>query len=708
MPVQVEQLISSLGLIEAQTAEHPYPYLVILRDPENGEMEIPVDGLISFVLVQLFQDPSITTPYDMNCLVQVSFNGGDTWINAYDGGTFLAPFDGGSSAVIYHSPTDPYVYNGITIDYTGNFDDSSTVMVRMASSLTGWGHSPWGHSPWGHPSSLNLYTEGWSFAVEDLTSPKLMSAQAIDRKIVRLTYDDDMRSGTPDGRARLLTGTPGTWDLSTGGETLTVVVDGGEVQTIVFQTYMWLDPSAVTAEEVAFALSALVTGGMAEFDGVAGVYLYSETVGDTSTIQITGGSANSQFAFPTDAVSGSSEGVLAPENYTIDRHNVYPEVAVHLTVEAVSFVEDSLTQVDLTCQWEMTPRAPYSVTVDSDVADTSNNDIDPDFVLAEFIGFEPEWPEDRDAEIKFPQGVFDADPMRVARALINMAQEMEDLKITDVDELWDVWNIDTCNDPTVALMLYEAGNPFTTLDLTDSQRRNLVDLLPFIYAQKGLPDGLTSTILSLLGIPVTIENYTQNSWRLGVDRLGSDYPAKLWSANPGPYPLTGGGTLLIKVDEGEAQTITFLDTDFVDPAVATTEEVAVVIDSQLNGGGANIFDDGGGPRFELFSTTWGSGGSIQVTGGTLTAIFGFDTTIESGSGGCMLGPSTSRMKRTFDLVYSDVVPSSDEVAQMRKIANFMKPVDKHLGKIRPAKTIPTPDYWLLGFNLLGTDTVLGE
>ena len=707
MSIQITQLIPSWGLVETQTAEAAAPYIFILRDPEDGEIEIPQDGLISFYVVDLNAVPGTTTPFDINCAVDVSLDGGLNWVSAYLTGSFFAPYDGLSSAVVQHSPSDPFVYNKITIDYTGLYDDSSTVMVRAAASISGWGHGPWAHTPWGHPGGTAVLSETWSFVIEDLTAPRLILAEAIDRKTCRLTYDDDMRAGTPDGRARVQTGTPGTWDLSSGGETLMVVVDGGNPQEIVFQTYMWLAPGAVTADELATALSALVVGGVATVDGSSGVYIYSEMVGDLSKIQVTGGTANVLFGFPTTETTGSSEGVLDPENYTIERNNVYPAVAVHLTVEAVEFVEGSLTQVDLTFQWEMTPRAPYTAVVDGDVADTSHNDIDPDYKTAQFTGFNPVWPEDRDAEIKMPLSLWDGgDPMGVARGIVNMYQEVEDLKITDIDEFWIVWNVDTCNAPTIELMLYDVGNPFNEFDLTPIQKRKLVDLLPFIYQQKGLSDGLTSTILSILGIPVTVVSYTANSWRLGVDRLGSDYPAMLWTANAQPYNMSGGGTLEISIDGEDSQTITFIDTDFATPGAASAEEIAIVINAQLEGGGANIFDDGGGGRVEVLSSTWGPGASIHVTGGSMTTTLGFDTTIASGGGGCMLAPSSERMQRTFDLEYS-TVPSDDEIEQIEKIAIYMKPVNTHLGRIRAAKEIPESKSWQLGFDFLGVDTELG-
>lgn len=707
----VETYIPSVAILSAETEDSEFPFIIILKDPEDGETEIATDGLVSFYIVRLLEDPATTAPYTISCNVQISLDDGESWNDAYINGTFYFPFNGGSSSVDIFDAADPYVFNKITIDYTGTYDDSSTVMVRCTFAVAGWGHDPWMHFPWGH-STEEEATEEWSFEIEDLTAPKLMSAVPIDRKTIRVTFDDDMRSTTPDGRAVVQTTVAETWDLSSGGETLQVIVDGGSTQEITFQVYMWLDPSAVTNDELAAALTALVDGGEAEVDGSGGVYFYSETVGDSSTIQVTGGTANSLFGFPTAQTTGTSEGVLDVENYTIERENVYPAVAVNLDVEAAEFVEDSLSEVDLTCQWEMTPTAPYHLTVDGDVSDTSDNAIDPSYVSADFTGFEPDWPDERDAEIKLPQVVWDGDPLEVARALLNMFQEIEDLKISDVDELWDLlWNVDNVNMPTVELMLYDMGNPFSTLDLTDDQKKKLVDLLPYIYQQKGLATGLTSTIMSLLNIPLTVENYITNSWRLGHGVIGDSYPASIWCSNVEPYDLLNGGTLLVRVDGGDVQTITFENNDFSNPSLATAVEAALVIDDQLDGGAANVFDDGSGPRIEIISTTWGPDGTISVEGGTFASVFGFDTTSPyewSGGGSCLLGPASGRLVRTFDLVYSTVVPSASEIEQITRIATYMKPVNAHLGNIRAEKTIPTFEYWRLGYDFIGTDTVLGS
>lgn len=707
----IETYIPSLALLRAEAEVADTPYIIILRDPEDGEIDIAIDGLISFYIVRIGEDPVTTTPYTIPCSVDISIDDGENWLPAYSSGSFSSPFDGGSSSVDVFDAASPYVFNKITIDYTSTYVDSSTVMVRVTFSSVGWGHDEWEHFPWGHGSSETSTVE-WSFEIVDLTAPKLLSAEAIDRKTIRATFDDDMRSTTPDGRARVQTGTTETWDMSTGGETLLVIVNGGETQEITFEVYMWEVPAAATADEVAAAITALVDGGEAEEDGASGVYLYSETSGDGSTIQVTGGTANTLFDFPTDQATGTSEGVLDIENYTIERNNVYPAVAVHLEADEIEFVEGTTDKIDLTCQWEMTPGAPYTLTVDDDVADTSDNVIDGDYVSADFDGFEPIWPDDRDAEIKLPQAVWDGDPLEVARAIMNMFQEIENLSITDIDELWDLlWNVDNVNDATVELMLYDVGNPFGTLNLTATQKKKLVELLPYIYQQKGLPDGLTDTIFTLLGIPLTIETYNENAWKLGHGLLGSDSPPVMWCSNVEPYNLFGGGTLLVRVDGGDLQTITLEDSDFSNSANVTAAEAAEVLDTMIEGGAADVFDDGGGPRIELKSTTWGPSSSIAVENGTLATEFGFDDTgpdwTQSGAGSCLLGTSDARLVRTFDLVYSTVVPSAEELDQIRKITNYMKPVNRHLGNIRAAKEQPESGYWVLGFGQLDVDTVLG-
>jgi uncharacterized phage protein gp47/JayE len=94
------------------------------------------------------------------------------------------------------------------------------------------------------------------------------------------------------------------------------------------------------------------------------------------------------------------------------------------------------------------------------------------------------------------------------------------------------------------------------------------------------------------------------------------------SGNPETYNFTGGGqTLLVKVDGGAAQTVTFLIGDFTIPAAATAAEVAARITTDLTG--ATALDAGGSVRIE--SDLDGSGSSLEVTGGTAQAELDFPT-----------------------------------------------------------------------------------
>jgi len=92
------------------------------------------------------------------------------------------------------------------------------------------------------------------------------------------------------------------------------------------------------------------------------------------------------------------------------------------------------------------------------------------------------------------------------------------------------------------------------------------------------------------------------------------------------YDLDNAQTLLIKVDQGSEQTITFVTGDFVNIDLATAAEVAAVIDSNLTGGSAS--DEGGYVR--VVSDTDGTGSALQVTGGTSNTALDFDTGLIKG------------------------------------------------------------------------------
>lgn len=111
--------------------------------------------------------------------------------------------------------------------------------------------------------------------------------------------------------------------------------------------------------------------------------------------------------------------------------------------------------------------------------------------------------------------------------------------------------------------------------------------------------------------------------------LGDAAQATLLSGNAETYTLVDGQTLTVDVDGGGVQTITFYDVNFDDIANATAEEVAATINGAGGITGAVAADDGGSVR--ITSDTYGTGSSVQVTGGTANGALGFSTTIVNGT-----------------------------------------------------------------------------
>ncbi len=86
-------------------------------------------------------------------------------------------------------------------------------------------------------------------------------------------------------------------------QTLEVQIDGGATQTVTFSTGDFVDIGNATAQEVADAINADITGGAAE-DALGEVRLTSDTEGTGSSVQIVGGTANPALGFPTTLVVG--------------------------------------------------------------------------------------------------------------------------------------------------------------------------------------------------------------------------------------------------------------------------------------------------------------------------------------------------------------------------------------------------------------------
>jgi len=117
--------------------------------------------------------------------------------------------------------------------------------------------------------------------------------------------------------AAITSGNTETYDLAD-ALTLTVKIDGGAVQTAIFNTAEFVSIAAATALEVAAVLNAELTGCSASVSA-GGVVITSDLVGTDSSVEVTGGTANSggvnRLAFSLVAVTGTGD-VADIENVT--------------------------------------------------------------------------------------------------------------------------------------------------------------------------------------------------------------------------------------------------------------------------------------------------------------------------------------------------------------------------------------------------------
>jgi hypothetical protein len=120
--------------------------------------------------------------------------------------------------------------------------------------------------------------------------------------VFRFENDDAGTAGT------VTSGNAHTYDFSgAGDETLTIKVDGGAVQTVTFVNGDFSNPAAGTATEVCTKINSATTGCIAAPDGSNKVKITSDKVGSDSSIQVTGGTANTAILqFNTTAVAGTA------------------------------------------------------------------------------------------------------------------------------------------------------------------------------------------------------------------------------------------------------------------------------------------------------------------------------------------------------------------------------------------------------------------
>lgn len=83
------------------------------------------------------------------------------------------------------------------------------------------------------------------------------------------------------------------------------------------------------------------------------------------------------------------------------------------------------------------------------------------------------------------------------------------------------------------------------------------------------------------------------------------------------YALVDGQTLLVDIDGGGQQTITFATAQFVAIGAARADEVVAAINSQITGATASVASPGAP---QIFSDTTGLRSRVEILGGTAAAL----------------------------------------------------------------------------------------
>ena len=149
----------------------PRPALVN-RDPGPDETGVPIDSRIALEIVDTGLDGPDKNPTRV-------------WVDgtlAFEGGASpeLKPgFDGAQAAVIQTADTLRIVLHPLV-----PFSSEALVQVRVVSATVGGAHG---------------LDETYSFRAEDRTAPRVLAAQAIGPKIVRIAFDEPVVAAGPEG-----------------------------------------------------------------------------------------------------------------------------------------------------------------------------------------------------------------------------------------------------------------------------------------------------------------------------------------------------------------------------------------------------------------------------------------------------------------------------------------------------------------------------
>lgn len=144
------------------------PIELLNRDPEPSETGVPVDTLVSVDIASTVAPAIDATETEVYVNGNLAYDG--------DGGGFQTGWDGAGSAT---SNPDANTLR-VVIDPTVDFNSEEIVTIRVVSETVG---------------GANTIDTSYLFTIEDITPPLLVSAEAREKNVLRLVFDETMFAG---------------------------------------------------------------------------------------------------------------------------------------------------------------------------------------------------------------------------------------------------------------------------------------------------------------------------------------------------------------------------------------------------------------------------------------------------------------------------------------------------------------------------------
>lgn len=377
----------------------------------------------------------------------------------------------------------------------------------------------------------------------------------------------------PIVKAQLESNSQESYDMSGGAKTLIVQV-GTLQETIIFNPADFRFPDIATAEEVVAVINDKSTLLEARTSQIGKYILITAKRDVNESIQVLGGTANSVLNFPLDKK---------------DTINLYID-DVRKSKDGETAILDSGNQ------------APYNL----------------------------------DAIGAFPHELNIIVDGKTANPLVAVFNSVDaaDVNAVTTSEICTVLNRDL---PGIIATPILSGTKVRIESLTKLSSKSKLEVTG--GSLNDSTNGLDFSTTEVIGVD---GDYTFNrelgiielTNPLGINQsvtLGSLFTrGKLRATESELYAPGNGQTLVISIDGGSDQTITF-DATFT--GGKTAEETAAFINNILEGGTAIVREIGGLLYLEINTNTYTTGGSIEVKGtSTANSAFGFDLDVASPSG----------------------------------------------------------------------------